>query len=396
MKLLVYGDIGGSGGYIRYCKGIFGSKIIPKDCQVWFICSSSLYEKLKPLDPQIRVITHPWILSNKRFYRYLWHLWVYPRIIKEIKPDIEFYPSGQLRVFLRKALTIATCHNLLLFNSKELDAIYDKKEKRYFQSSRKRQGSSFKKSDGVIFLSNYSQLMVSDKIKSIKRSTVISHGLDRDFLRHNKRAYHLDSKIKLLYISPYYNYKHQIEVIKAVQIIRKQTGLDILLNLIGGGTSSYATQLKKFVENQNIEQFILVKDKVEYKDLLIEYQMADIFIFASSCETFGITILEAMGARLPIACSDRTGLSEILKDAGVYFNPESPESIAVALKSLIDSMEVREILGERAYKYALDYTWKRCALETMDFIKKTERANKIKKYTLKQIVQFNLRCCTIY
>src|SRR6187551_3044959 len=115
MRLLIYGDIGGSGGYIRYCKGLLGSNAIPKDVEVWFICSLEFYEKLAPLDSGVHVITHPWINSKKRLLRYLWHLQVYPALVKKISPDVEFYPSGNIRVYLRKAFTISTCHNLLLF-----------------------------------------------------------------------------------------------------------------------------------------------------------------------------------------------------------------------------------------------------------------------------------------
>ena len=150
-------------------------------------------------------------------------------------------------------------------------------------------------------------------------------------------------------------------------------GLDILLNLIGGGQSSAAVALNEYVEKKNIQSFIFVNDNVEYEDLLIEYSSSDIFIFASSCETFGITILEAMGARLPIACSDRSGLPEILKDAGVYFDPEDPGSIAEAVQNLISDIKLRELLGDRAYRYALEYTWERCASETFNYIKKLEK-----------------------
>lgn len=55
MRLIVYGDIGGSGGYVRYCKGLLGSKSIPKDIEVWFISSMPFYERLAPLDPEIKV-----------------------------------------------------------------------------------------------------------------------------------------------------------------------------------------------------------------------------------------------------------------------------------------------------------------------------------------------------
>lgn len=370
MKLVIYGDIGGSGGYVRYCKGLLASKAIPNDVVVWFICSKPFFEKIAPLDPQIHVITHPWLVSNNRLKRYLWYLWIYPGLIKKIKPDAEFYPAGQLRAYFREAVTITTCHNLLLFDRKELGRIEDVSEYKYFKNYSKSQASSFLKSNAVIFLSKYSQEVVCKELQGIKQSAIIAHGLDSIFLIPGKRTYEFEGKIKLLYVSPYYHYKHQIEVVKAVQLLRVSTGLDICLNLIGGGNSSAALELNDYVKNENIHDFVFVNGNVNYEDLLKEYRSADIFIFASSCETFGITILEAMGARLPIACSNRTGLSEILKDAGVYFDPEDPVSIAESIQKLISDIELRATLGERAYQYAMDYTWERCASETFNYIKK--------------------------
>jgi glycosyltransferase involved in cell wall biosynthesis len=376
MRLIIYGDIGGSGGYVRYCKGLLGSKAIPDDVKVWFISSLPFYEKLAPLDAEIKVITHPWMISKSRLHRYLWYLWVYPRLVGKIKPDVEFYPSGQLRVHLRKAFTITTCHNLLLFDKKELARIKNKDEQCYFQLYRKNQVHSFQKSKAVIFLSKYSQNVVNNEVPVIKHSAVIAHGLDPVFLKAKKRSYNLGNKIKLLYISPFYHYKHQVEVVKAVQLLRDCTGLDIGISLIGGGDSSAALELNNYVINENIQPFVFVKGNMNYENLSGEYSAADIFIFASSCETFGITILEAMGARLPIACSDRTGLSEILKDASLYFNPEDPKSIADTVQKLILDINLRETLGEKAYNYALDYTWKRCASETFNYIKQLKNNEK--------------------
>lgn len=369
MRLIIYGDIGGSGGYIRYCKGLLVSKTIPSDVEVWFISSLALYEKLGPLDPEIQVITHPWIISKSRLKRYLWYLWVYPCIVRKIKPDVEFYPSGQLRVYLRKALTIATCHNLLLFDAKELERIENKTEQQYFQRYRKNQARSFQRSNAIIFLSNHSQKVVSNEVQGIKQSTVIAHGLDPVFLLPHKRSYEFGKRINLLYVSPVYHYKHQTEVVKAVKKVRELSGLDIHVRFIGGGNSSAAVELNRLLQSENAESYVTLVGSVKYESLLEEYKIADIFIFASSCETFGITLLEAMGARLPIACADRTGLPEILKDAGVYFDPDKPDSIAEALQKLIKNPSLRQTLGERAYHYALNYTWEICARKTMAFLK---------------------------
>ena len=375
MKIVIYGDIGGSGGYVRYCKGLLITDVIPNSFKVWFVCSPQFLNQIAPLNPDIKIITHSWMASKNRFQRYLWQLWIYPRLIKKIKPDIEFYPSGQRRVYFRNALTITTCHNLLLFDKKELDKITDATELSYFKKYREMQTSSFFKSNGVIFLSKYSQQFISKEIGLIKSSTIIAHGLDPMFLVQKERSYELTDKIKLLYVSPYFHYKHQMEVVNAVELLRASTGLDICLQLIGGGNSSAASQLDNYIKNHCLGEFIFVKGNVPYVELIKEYCAADIFIFASSCETFGITILEAMGTRLPIACSNRSGLYEILKDAGEYFDPEDPKSIADAIQKLISDIELRTILGEKAYGYAIDYTWERCASETYNYIKKIKEIN---------------------
>ena len=171
-----------------------------------------------------------------------------------------------------------------------------------------------------------------------------------------------------LYVSPIYTYKHQIEVIQAVKILRISLGLDINIKFIGGGDPHTITQLKQYLRLEKLEEFTHLVGEVAYSSLLNSYSSADIFVFGSSCETFGITLLEAMGARLPIACSNRTGLSDILKDAGVYFNPDDPQSIASSINKLINDIKLREILGERAYRYSLNYTWEKCATETFKHI----------------------------
>jgi glycosyltransferase involved in cell wall biosynthesis len=62
---------------------------------------------------------------------------------------------------------------------------------------------------------------------------------------------------------------------------------------------------------------------------------SDIFVFASSCENMPNTLIEGMAAGLKIACSSRGPMPEVLKDAGYYFDPESPVSISKAIEQII-------------------------------------------------------------
>ncbi len=79
-------------------------------------------------------------------------------------------------------------------------------------------------------------------------------------------------------------------------------------------------------------------------------------------------LTETMAAGLPVACSNRGPMPEILGDAGVYFDPEDPQSITTALQRLIASPELRTQLASASFAAAQQYTWRRCADETFHFL----------------------------
>jgi glycosyltransferase involved in cell wall biosynthesis len=369
MKVLVYGDIGGSGGYYRYCKGLFASGAIPKDILVYFVTSGNFHDKLGKMDDNVNVIKHAWIDSHLRVKRYLWHLWIYPRIVRKIKPDVEFYTTGKLRLFFRKALTVATCHNLLIFDDFELSRISDKIEKKYFIKTKLIQTKSFKKSDALIFLSDHSKDLILPQIESGKMNKVISHGLDKEFVLLTDREYDFGDQVNILYVSPIFQYKNHLNVVKAFLELLRETDLNLHLNLIGGGNSSSKNELFEYIKVNNLEQDITMKQFLDTNGLINEYKTSDIFVFATSSETFGITLLEAMGSKLPIACANKTGLQDILKDSGVYFDPFNVSSIKIALQVLLTDKKKREKLGQKAFDLSHDYSWEKCAKETFEFIR---------------------------
>ena len=92
------------------------------------------------------------------------------------------------------------------------------------------------------------------------------------------------------------------------------------------------------------------------------------FIFASSCENLPIILLEAMASHLPIACSNRLPMPEVLGDTGVYFDPEDITSITNALRELLVSSELRKVKAKKAKERSIQYTWGRCANDTFEFL----------------------------
>ena len=66
---------------------------------------------------------------------------------------------------------------------------------------------------------------------------------------------------------------------------------------------------------------------IPYHELHSEYKDADLGVFASSCENLPIILIEKMASGLPIACSNKGPMPEVLGSAGVYFDPENSYEI---------------------------------------------------------------------
>jgi glycosyltransferase involved in cell wall biosynthesis len=174
--------------------------------------------------------------------------------------------------------------------------------------------------------------------------------------------------LRLLYVSIQAPYKHHVELMQAVADLRMQ-GRSVVLQMVGGNPGAYGQEvLRKRIELDPDQSFLQELGHVDFDKLHELYKQADAFVFASSCENLPNILIEAMAAGLPIACSNRGPMPEVLSDAGVYFDPESPKSIAKAIAQLGDDPALRDLLALRAWQRAQVYSWERCARESFDFV----------------------------
>ena len=113
--------------------------------------------------------------------------------------------------------------------------------------------------------------------------------------------------------------------------------------------------------------------EIVFNELHFRYSEADLGLFASSCENMPNILLETMASGLPIAFSNRVPMPEVLGDAGVYFDLEQPVDVAHALHELIESPPLRAELAQASYQRARQYSWQRCANETVGFLEEVEQ-----------------------
>ena len=237
------------------------------------------------------------------------------------------------------------------------------------------QATTFRRAAGVIFLTKIARRAVERRIGALPgQVAIMPHGVAERFRREPRTqepisTYSLSHPFRWLYVSPIDLYKHQWHVAEAVARVR-QEGLPVVIDLVGSVRQSRGLRrLQKVVQRVSpAKDFIRYHGPVPYSQLTNFYHQADGFVFASSCETFGQILLEAMASGLPIACSKRSAMPEILREAGVYFDPESPQSIAEALHGLMVDPDAREQYAWTAYQQAQQYSWSRCAMETFSFL----------------------------
>src|SRR5204863_6991078 len=128
----------------------------------------------------------------------------------------------------------------------------------------------------------------------------------------------------LLYVSTVDVYKHQWHVADAVASLRRE-GLPVALQLLGAPLPLGLRRLCRVLARIDPHKtFIHYDGMIAHEALESCYHAADAFIFASSCENMPNILLEAMASGLPIACSKRGPMPEILGNAGVYFDPDKP------------------------------------------------------------------------
>ena len=236
------------------------------------------------------------------------------------------------------------------------------------------QNRAFRGAYGVIFLTKYAANTIQKSCGKLSSYVIIPHGVDDRFQNvvglcgwpsEDERA------LRCVYVSNAEMYKHQWSVIDAIGILR-QRGLNVELKLIGGGSGRAQMLLSNSLGRIDPKGNFIQQIGFITQDKLLNYlTSSDVFIFASSCEAFGITLLEGMSLGLPIACSNRSSLPETLKDGGIYFDPLDPISIAKAVLTIVKSKELRLLMAVRAKHLSLQYSWERCTDQTWSFVVST-------------------------
>jgi glycosyltransferase involved in cell wall biosynthesis len=209
-----------------------------------------------------------------------------------------------------------------------------------------------------------------DKIK------VINLAADKRFkLIKNKSIIKEELKIKYNISTPFILYVGSVELRKNIPFLIKSfykllnKGLKLKLVLIGSQGYGF-NEILNIIKKLGISNDILLLGYVPFADLIKFYNSADLFVFPSLYEGFGLPPLEAMACSCPVITSNTSSLPEVVGDAGILIDPNNFNALTDEMYQILTNESLRIDLSKKSLNQAKNFSWEKTSKETWKIYEK--------------------------
>ncbi|MCL6446981.1 MAG: glycosyltransferase family 4 protein [Armatimonadetes bacterium] len=151
--------------------------------------------------------------------------------------------------------------------------------------------------------------------------------------------------------------KNTARLLESFHRLRAETGSSVSLVVAG----IEKTEIFAPLAGEGVYLFGFLPEEI----ITALYKRAIFFVFPSLYEGFGLPVLEAMACGTPVLCSGTTSVGEVAGEAAVKFDPTSDSDLVAKMKQLLNDPELRTRLAERGYLRAREFSWERCARDTL-------------------------------
>jgi glycosyltransferase involved in cell wall biosynthesis len=207
-------------------------------------------------------------------------------------------------------------------------------------------------------------LLVSIGLKR-EKITIIPNGINESKFENRREFVNKNEKLKILCVSQFNRNKNLEAVIHVVDKLSKT--FDLEAYIIGAPTDQeYLNEFIQLVRNKNLEKIVRMGISIDDAALVDCYLSCDLFIFLSKVETFGLAVLEAMYAGLPLVVTEVGSIPEFVKNNvnGFLVSPDNMQQICDCASKLLKDSKLRKEMGIRNKQIAKGYTWSKVAKDT--------------------------------
>jgi glycosyltransferase involved in cell wall biosynthesis len=191
---------------------------------------------------------------------------------------------------------------------------------------------------------------------------IIPNGIDTENF-YPAQTQHHRKPMKLLTVSRLIERKRIDLLIEAVSLA-KDAGLDVCLNIAGEG--NLGGELRKLSQELNVSESIFFLGRIPSEKMPQIYREHDVFVMSSAHEGMSNAMLEAMASGLPIITTECEGVEELITDNGIVTERADAESLAAALKKLIQSVKSFKRMSTASRVKAETLSWNIVAQQYID------------------------------
>lgn len=309
----------------------------------------------------------------------LWHQTKLPKLVRQHQLDVLHVPSYRRLLWRKPCALVATIHDLAPFH---VARKYDWKRMLYGRVIVRRLAH---RQDEIIAISeNTARDIVTFFGLSRERITVIHNGLEHErfFPGSRERAQAAIAK-KFGLQGPFFLYlarlehpaKNHVRLISAFNEFKAATRSDWRL-AFGGSDWHSAEAIHAAIKQSPFAADIRSLGFVSNEVLPDLYRAADVFVYPSLYEGFGLPPVEAMACGCPVISSARGSLGEVIGDAAIVVDPENIQAMAEQLRILTTDDALKNRLRAAGLAQARKFDWSRTAAETLKVYERAVNTSK--------------------
>ena len=159
--------------------------------------------------------------------------------------------------------------------------------------------------------------------------------------------------------------KNLVRLIDAYAELRRRGTTDRPL-VLAGGRGWGDEMIVRRAQEAGVEESVRFVGFVPEHEMPLWYNAADLFVYPSEYEGFGLPALEALACGTPVVASNRSSLPEVVGDAGVLVDPTDTAAMADAMQRVLEDERLQAHLSAAGPEQARPFTWRRMAEETLD------------------------------
>lgn len=359
----------GLGNYSRYIVDIL-CQFGPENEYVLYAPKKRENKRLDKLTKQYQQLqlSYPTTSSWKKLSP-LWRVWGVTRQLEKEKIDIFHGLSNELPLNIHQSevKSIVTIHDLIFLHYPQYYHSIDRKI--YTYKFRK----ACENADKIIAISECTKRDIIEFFRiPADKIEVVYQGCDPSFIhpvaeekkREVRAKYQLPDHY-ILNVGSIEERKNALSAVQALMMLPEQIHLVIV-----GRHTEYTDKVEHFIKENKLEERVHIISNVPFDDLPAFYQLAEIFVYPSRFEGFGIPIIEALYSGIPVVAATGSCLEEAGGPDSIYVHPDDIKGMADAFKQIYTDPERKKNMIEKGHSFAKRFSEEKQAEEILNIYKK--------------------------